>query len=625
MKDPYEWLENLDDPRVREWALSMSREAEAKLSKLSAKIYPRILELMRRPILLQARVTERGYILLFRGNEYWVEFMGRDGSRRRIVGSRDLGSDAMIHQVYADRRGEKLAYFYSFAGLDEGVLRIIDLATGEKLDELKGSIGDIVWVDRDHYYYTRFYRSGCTPDGVPAPAERILLRSLGGGEEIVFGEGLKTSYLIGLDSSLDEQRVLITVSYGWMETSFYTGSLRDPSSWRRILRSNTPLRPVECRGNKCILLSYEDEGLGDLVEVNVESGEKRMLVEGDLPAKWALPLHEGILVSVMQDASEKLRLYSYEGRLTWGEEFEMPGSLYSPHSLGGEAVFIYTSFNTPYKLYRLSGDGLKPLMGGEASLNISVTHRWAVSRDGTKIHMFHVSKTGGRSSKVLIYGYGGFGIPLTPRFFPHILPFLEDGGVFVMANIRGGGEYGEKWHKAGMRHNKKKVFEDFASCIEALRKEGMRIVAMGSSNGGLLVGAMVAHYPELLDGAVIGYPVLDMLRFHKLYIGAAWIPEYGDPDKPEDREYLASYSPYHNLRGDARYPPILIHTGLNDDRVHPGHAFKFAAKLRDLGAPVLLRVETRSGHSGASYEVKAKEYADIMAFVYEVLDMSPKH
>jgi prolyl oligopeptidase len=408
-----------------------------------------------------------------------------------------------------------------------------------------------------------------------------------------------------------------------MESSLYCGKLRDPSTWRLVLESRAPLQSVEAMGRKCFVLAYEEWGFGELLELDMVSGDKKSLMRSDAPVKWMVPLNRGILASVMLDASENPRLYDYRGRPVWEARFDPPGSLLAPHSIGSEAVFIYSSFDAPYILYSMNG-GLHRILGDRLRTDMDVRHGWAISSDGTRIHMFIVKRRGVYENKVLIYGYGGFGISLTPRFYPHIFPLLEDGGVFVVTNLRGGSEYGEDWHKAGMRRNKKKVFEDFKACIEEFKKRGARVVAMGSSNGGLLVGAAVTQYPELLDGAVIGYPVLDMLRFHKLYIGAAWIPEYGDPDNPEDREYLASYSPYHNVRSDAEYPPILIYTGLNDDRVHPAHALKFAARLRDVGASALLRVETRSGHSGATPDVKAREYADVMAFVYQALGLEPR-
>ncbi len=220
---------------------------------------------------------------------------------------------------------------------------------------------------------------------------------------------------------------------------------------------------------------------------------------------------------------------------------------------------------------------------------------------------------------VWVFGYGGFNISLTPRFFPQVIPFIKRGGSFAMANLRGGSEYGEEWHRAGMRENKGNVFDDFIAVLSKLKGEGYKVAAWGRSNGGLLVSATLTQRPDVMDSALIGYPVIDMLRFHKLYIGSVWIPEYGNPDDPKDREFLLRYSPYHNIDPDKSYPPTLIYTGLHDDRVHPAHALKFFMKMKEVGAPVYMRVETKSGHMGASPETRARELTDLLAFVVKVL------
>lgn len=175
-----------------------------------------------------------------------------------------------------------------------------------------------------------------------------------------------------------------------------------------------------------------------------------------------------------------------------------------------------------------------------------------------------------------------------------------------------------------MQRKKQNTFDDFHAVLKFLKQKGAKTVGFGVSNGGLLVGVALTQHPELLDGAVIGYPVLDMLRFHKLFIGKAWVPEYGDPEDPKDAEFLVKYSPYHNVTAK-KYPPVMLFTGVHDDRVHPAHAFKFAAKLEETGSQPLLRAETKSGHSGATPTTKITEYAEIMAFVYKTLGMNVKN
>ena len=220
---------------------------------------------------------------------------------------------------------------------------------------------------------------------------------------------------------------------------------------------------------------------------------------------------------------------------------------------------------------------------------------------------------------MLLYGYGGFGVSLTPTYSTLFHHLLELGCAVAVVNARGGREEGEAWHRAAMLEGKEKTFEDFAAFARFFKLLGFKVAAYGSSNGGLTVAAVATRWPELLDAAVVGYPVLDMLRYHLLYVGRYWVPEYGDPEDPRMREVLLRYSPYHNLPRDRRMPPTLVYTGLNDDRVHPAHALKFAAKAKRLGHPVYLRVEERSGHSGARTEVRALEAAYIAAFLEKFL------
>jgi prolyl oligopeptidase len=286
-------------------------------------------------------------------------------------------------------------------------------------------------------------------------------------------------------------------------------------------------------------------------------------------------------------------------------------------------MFIYESFLIPYRICLLEGEKLTVLASREIRGDFAVEDLWVRSKDGTPIHVFRVGKRNSNLKNALVWGYGGFSIALTPSFHPDVMPFVEDGGAFIVANLRGGNEFGEKWHREGMREKKHNVFDDFLAVLKYLRRKGSRTVGYGRSNGGLLIGTTLTQHPKYLDGALIGYPVLDMLRFDKLFIGKAWVPEYGDPDEPKDAEFLLKYSPYHHV-AKRKYPPIMLFTGMHDDRVHPAHAFKFAAKLEEVGASPLLRVETKSGHAGATPITKIVEYAEIMAFVYKTLGMRVK-
>jgi prolyl oligopeptidase len=250
------------------------------------------------------------------------------------------------------------------------------------------------------------------------------------------------------------------------------------------------------------------------------------------------------------------------------------------------------------------------------------------SSDGARVPMFLVSRAGaGRSPETpaVLTGYGGFAIASTPAFSPGLVAWCDAGGLYAVAGIRGGAEYGEDWHRAGMGHNKQQVFDDFAAAATWLTGEGWtsrdRLAIRGGSNGGLLVGATITQHPELCRAAVCGVPLLDMIRYHRFLIGALWVPEYGDPEDPEDFAVLHGYSPYHHVAEGAAYPAVIITTAESDSRVDPLHARKFAARLQAAPAspdrPVLLRVETRAGHGvGKPRWKQADELADTWAFVF---------
>ncbi|HLT93604.1 MAG TPA: prolyl oligopeptidase family serine peptidase, partial [Membranihabitans sp.] len=252
---------------------------------------------------------------------------------------------------------------------------------------------------------------------------------------------------------------------------------------------------------------------------------------------------------------------------------------------------------------------------------------WYKSKDGTPVSMFIVHKKGLKmdgQNPTLLYGYGGFNISMGPSFSTSTLILLEKGGVYAMPNLRGGGEYGEDWHRQGMLENKQNVFDDFIAAAEYLIDEGYtsseKLAISGRSNGGLLVGACMTQRPELFQVAFPGVGVLDMLRFHKFTIGWGWVPEYGSSEDPEQFKFLYAYSPYHNLRTGTHYPATLITTADHDDRVVPAHSFKFAARLQEVqsgSAPVLIRIDKEAGHGAGKPTSKViEEQADFWSFFF---------
>ena len=619
MEDPYLWLENLKDRKVIEWYLMRNKRTRKFLKLISKELKPRIEQYYSIPYVLLVRTSKIGnFILLRDGETFKIKLIYPDRQVDELVDSRKLGKDVVLQWIYVSKEGDRFAFSYSIGGSDEGFLKVIDTESLEVLDELKGVIGEIVWINKEKYYYARFYAKEKTPDGIAPPAERVFLREQGK-EEMVFGSGLPTSYFVGVKKSSQANRVLLTVSYGWTKSDVYAGRIEEPESWQLLYGGGDFIAfPIDFIDGRYLVASFDMEGMGRILSVDDKGQIKEIVGEYEYPLQEAVATKDSIIANYLVDASSKLKIFNLNGKEVGEIKPEPAGTINSLHSDGEKCIFKHESFYIPYRIYLLKDNELEILDSKEIAKGFKVEEFYVKSKDSTKIHAFKVQKEDKACKFALVYGYGGFGISLTPRFYPFMIPFLEDGGALVVANLRGGKEYGEKWHRAGMREKKQNVFDDFIAILEFLKSKGVRTVAFGVSNGGLLVGAILTQRPELIDGALIGYPVLDMLRFHKLHIGKAWIPEYGDPDKPEDAEFLMKYSPYHNIV-KRKYPPVMLYTGLYDDRVHPAHAFKFAAKLEEVGAPCLLRVETKSGHSGATPQTKIEEYSDIMAFVYTLL------
>jgi len=624
-RDEYAWLENTDDPRVVRWARKEDEAARRSVKRLSGALFRQLVPYYRRPIMRHVKLTRAGVVLFYSDDRsYKVELLRPDGQREPIADSARLGKDTVIQEVQAREDGRVVAVHHSQGGSDEGTVSMLDLDTREVVDTLHGFIGSVLWVDHDAYYYTRTYRKEKTPDGVAPPADRVILRR-GEKEEMVFGAGLPTNTFVGMGASHDGTKALVDAFHGFETSRPFGGRLERPDSWVPLYpKTDSVVTNVDYAGGRHLLLSFE-RSLGEVLSVGGRS-TKRIIPESKWPLQEAAFVGDGVLCHYLVDACSELVLYDMEGRLKSRMRFDVPGALVGEPAIsaqGKEAVVAFSSFALPFRVYKVKKGKLEALVSEGLPGQYAVREGHAKSADGTSIHYFFTAKRGTSPKKVLLFGYGGFRISLAPTYNPAYLPLLEDGGALGYANLRGGLEHGEEWHKDGKREKKFNVFDDYLAVLAKLRREGRDVVGFGRSNGGLLMGATMNARPDLFTGVLIGYPVLDMMAFHRLLIGRAWVPEYGDPDDPRDAKFLLKYSPYHNIVKGKSYPPVFIYTGLKDDRVHPAHAFKFCARLRDAGADVALRVEAQSGHIGTTPETRMREEADKLAFVYGALGMTP--
>jgi len=542
--------------------------------------------------------------------------------------------------------GGWLAYSLSSGGSDWEEWRVREVGSGkdlpERLPDSKFCLAS--WLpDSSGFFYNRYDPPATGQTSTEATLNaRVWLHTLGtemAHDELILERPDQPEW--GFDCRVSDDGAYLTVSV-------WHGTARENRVWVRPLGSRGAFTElvsefrasytvVGSEGPDLHVLTDEDAPLGRLLAWNMETGVRRELVpEGAARLDSALPVKGGFVLHTLRDASSRLTLVDRSGR--GARPVTLPG-LGTVNDLkarpGSAEVFVsFTSFLTPPSFFRLNLDtaALEPLWTPDLGLDLSgyeVRQEFATGTDGTRVPLFIVGRSDvldAGPAPTLLYGYGGFGYSLTPEFEISRLAWLERGGLLAEANLRGGGEYGEGWHRAGTLERKQNVFDDFAACARHLAEQGYTTPAQlgieGGSNGGLLVGATLVQHPELIGAAVAHVGVLDMLRFQHFTIGWAWASDYGSSDTPEGFAVLRRYSPLHTLR-PAAYPATLITTGDHDDRVVPAHSYKFAAQLQhdqQGSAPVLLRVQTRAGHgAGKPAKLVIEEKADMYAFLFGAL------
>jgi prolyl oligopeptidase len=418
----------------------------------------------------------------------------------------------------------------------------------------------------------------------------------------------------------DERFLIISSSEGTSGAELKVKDLKNPNQKDFILLVKgfeTEPSVVDNKGDKLLVMTNDGAPNYKLVLIDPLHPEKTNW-QTVIPEKPEVLQSVGtgggqLFATYLKDASTRVYQYDYEGKLA--REITLPG-IGTAGGFGGEKkdeefFYTYTSFTMPATIYRYNIKTGASLIFRKTEVKFDASQYetkqvFFTSKDGTKVPMFLAYKKGlqlNGSNPVLLYGYGGFNIPLTPAFSVSNLFFMEQGGIYATVNLRGGSEYGEAWHKAGMLDKKQNVFDDFIAAAEYLINNKYtskgKIAIRGGSNGGLLVGACMTQRPDLFKVALPAVGVLDMLRYHKFTIGWAWAVEYGSADNADQFSYLYKYSPLHNLKDGVSYPATLITTADHDDRVVPAHSFKFAARLQEAhkgSNPVLIRIETKAGH-----------------------------
>jgi prolyl oligopeptidase len=669
--DPYRWLENAGSPEVAAWT-----EQQNALTQRTLDAFPGRQGLAKRLWQLYEIGSLGVPVPRHRGRERRYFYTRRDGKQNQpVLYVRDgiEGGDRVlvdVNQLSADGTraldwwfpsddGALVAYGVSADGNEESVLRVREVATGRDLpDEISRTRAcSLAWFpDGKGFFYTRYPEPGAVPAGEEKYHRGVFRHALGadpGVDEKLFGAGRDLKDWPGVTLSPSGRWLAIEVAQGWSRSAIYLLDMRAGHAAAPVtvvdgIEANFEV--VELLDDRLYLRSNQDAPRGRLFVAGVRRPQREhwheLLPQTDEILEGATVLRGEIAALYLKDASSRVRLFSVEGKPLG--ELPLPG-LGSVGGLGaerrGDELFLsFTSFLTPTTILRqrlahADEAASAPTVWKQIAAPIDpgafeVEQARYKSRDGTECQIFLVRRKGPRpadgKSPTLLYGYGGFNVNVLPRWEPQVAPFLEHGGVFAVAVLRGGGEYGEAWHQAGMLARKQNVFDDFIAAAEWLVAQKIttpaRLAISGRSNGGLLTGATLTQRPELFRAVICGVPLLDMIRYHKFRIAQLWIPEYGSSEDPEQFKWLYAYSPYHHVKDGVRYPAVFIHTAESDTRVDPMHARKMTARLQAAtggAGPVLLRLESKAGHGAGKPLAKViDQLTDEWSFLFSQLGLS---
>ena len=661
--DPYRWLE--DDVResddVRDWVESQNAVTFAYLETIAERdaIAERLRELWD---------YERFGRPFKEGGRYYYEY--NDGLQNQDVVLTQESLDAeptllldpntwsedgtvALASYFPSPDGRHVAYLVQDGGSDWRTARIIDVATGEVLDaELEWlKFTGLSWTaDGSGFYYSRYPE---TSEDEKFQAlnmnQAVYFHRLGteqSEDQLVYARPDNPEWGFAANVSDDGRHLIITIWKGTDDRyQIVHQDLTSPDSTPQMIIEgfDNDYTTVGSIGDEVFFRTNLDAPKNRLIAIDMtrpgRDAWREIIAEAEDVLDDASLVGNRIVADYMQDAQTVVKLFELDG--TPAGTVDLPGigtaTGFSGKVDDPETFFSFTSFDTPTTVNRLdvSTGEVTVFRQPDVPFDTSdyvVRQVFYESKDGTRVPMFisyrkDVKLDG--TAPTLLYGYGGFNISMTPGFSITRFAWMEMGGIYAVANLRGGGEYGKAWHQAGTRLNKQNVFDDFIAAAEYLIEEDYtnpsRLAIFGGSNGGLLVGAVTNQRPELFGAAIPAVGVMDMLRFQEFTAGRFWVDDYGSSADPEEFEALYAYSPYHNVEPGTEYPAVLVTTADTDDRVVPGHSFKYAAALQKAqggAAPVLIRIETRAGHgAGTPTEMIIDDYADRWAFLVKNLGM----
>ena len=655
--DPYRWLEDAGGADTQKWVHDEVAYTRSILDPLPGRdqLHKRLSELLTIGTVSAPQLGGEYYFYTKRegSQNQPVLFVrkGLNGKDRALVDVNALAADGTVALDWwtPSEDGKYVAYGTSPSGSEMSTLHIIDTASGKMLpDEIERTrAASIAWkLDNSGFYYTRYPKKGEVAEGQEVYNRHIFYHALGANsakDPLIFGEGRDPQDWLDATLSNDDRWLLIAVSQGWTKTELYLQDLKAGSAPLRITEGKNFLYGGEIDNGKIFITTNEDAPRYRAFVVNASSPERANWKE-IVPQSNAVLQNVGmvnglLLASYEKNASSQLRLLDTDGKQLGDIRLPAIGTVFG---LGGkwnrkEAFLAFHSFTIPDSVFQINlADRSTSLWAkvdapGIDSEKYEVKQVWFNSKDGTRVPMFVFHKKGldlNGKNPTMLTGYGGFNTSMTPAFVPARYLWLEHGGVYAVANLRGGAEFGEDWHRAGMLDKKQNVFDDFIAAAEFLisqkytDKDHLGII--GGSNGGLLMGAALTQRPDLYRAVVCQVPLLDMLRYQNFQIAKLWVPEYGSSEDSKQFEWLYAYSPYHHVKQGTEYPAILFMSADTDTRVDPMHAKKMSALMQAEAAngrsrehPILLRIDTKAGHgAGKPIAKQVEDLTDIYSFLF---------
>jgi prolyl oligopeptidase len=671
--DNYRWLEDGNSPETQKWVADEMAYTRALLDPLPGRdaIHKRLTELLSIGSITAPVIAGKHYFYTKReGMQNQPVLYVRDGMNgpdRILVDANQLAADGTVALDWfqPSDNGKYVAYGTSQSGSEMSTLYIVETKSGTILPDTieRTRAASIAWVhDNSGFYYTRYPKKGDVPAGQEMYNRHVFFHDLGTDPEtddLIFGEGRDPEDWPSVSLSNDGRWLLIHVSQGWTKSELFLMDTHGKNPPSRLTTGKDFNYGAEVFDGKVYITTNEDAPRYRLFVTDAGNFDreawKEIIPQSDAVLQNVSVYAGKLFVQYEQNATSQLKLFDLEGKKISDISLPSIGTVFGTAGKWNhdEAFFGFHSFTVPPSIYLLD---LKPTTvktpGLEANAAFisaqwtkvdapsidpsayEVAQQWYKSKDGTRVPMFVVHKKGleknGRNP-TLLTAYGGFNISLTPSFSRTAYLWMEHGGIFAVANLRGGAEFGEDWHRAGMLDKKQNVFDDMIAAAEHLISEKYtdknHLAIQGGSNGGLLMGAMMTQRPDLFRAVVCQVPLLDMLRYQNFQIAKLWIPEYGTADNAGQFKWLYAYSPYQHVKAGVEYPAILFMTGDFDTRVDPMHAKKMAALMQveakngsSKTRPILLRIESKAGHgAGKPVTKQIEEFTDVYSFLFSQL------